>query len=313
MVSSLTYLVLLSPLAKILARSSHIHRYSSPSIPGSRPITLSRPIFPGNPTASNASTCECHVQPPVEQPQKQLINTTDCNSLITSMLIQVDLKNQQSNATGANDSAAMTWAFGTCSVALRVEDRGMKSYNITDILRWTAMIVTSCSDQRPNFLGGTLSTSNDNFHVEVFYQQVDSLSPLALSHPTISTAPVTCWDWDAPGRPLLNPFMQSDCDATIVRILSREDIEVARRSTAARPFWTRGYNGCTVGLYPRQNLQEVYQLLQALQIAAQILVKCRSHPPDPRGELGGYSLLAEYSIIDVAVYGYGSQIPSILP
>ena len=313
MLSSLSYLVLLSPLANILARPSHIPRYSNPSVLGIRPITLSPPIVPNAPTANNASTYECHVERPVGQPQRQSINTTDCNFLIISILIQADLKNQKSNATGAGGSATKAWAFGTCSVALRVEDGNTKSYSMIDILRWIATIVTSCSDQRPDFLGGTLYTSHEDFRVDVSHQQVDSSSPVALSYPAISTIPVTCWDWDTPGRPRLNPFTQSECDATIVRILARENLEAARRSTTARPFWTRGYDGCTVGLYPRENLQEVYMLLQALQIAAQVLMQCRPHPPDPRGELGGYSLLSKYSIIDVVVYGTGSHIPSILP
>ena len=307
MVSSLGYLVLLFPLANALAQSSHIPLSSNPSVTGNRPFVLTPPFVSSDPTASNASIFECYSQLPVEQKQRKPIDMSDCNVLIMSMLIQADSKNEQPNATDASGSATKSWTFGTCFVTLRIEDGGAKSYTTIGFIRWIATIVTSCSDQRPVFLGGTLSTSQSNFRVEVSYPQVDPPDPVALLHPAISTTLITCWDWNSPGRPHLQPFRQSACDETIVRMLASEDLQVLRRSSAARPFYTRGFGGCILGLYPRENLQEVYKLVKVLQVAAQVLRQC--HSDDIRGELGGYGPLGEQSIIDVVIYGKGSDIP----
>lgn len=219
MVCSLGYLCFISSLEFTLARSSSILHSSGPSIPGNRLISLSSPVVSSNSTANNATIYECYAQSPVIQTQRQPINTTDCNSTVTLMISQADLKNQQPGTTDNSGAIPNRWKFGTCSIALRRRN-DTNSFSMFDVVRRVAILIVSCSHQEADFLGGFLSMSaHTQSFVEVSYEQVDSPSPQTLSRNPASATPGECWDRTSPRTAHLTPFQQSDCDANIVRSL----------------------------------------------------------------------------------------------
>ena len=309
MVVSHKYLGLVFLLISSLAQSSYIP-------PVTHSVNLVSSDHSYNPATSNSSPYECYTQPSNGQPQWQPIEIGDCNSLVSSILLQADSENHEPNRNVAAITIPRTYAFGTCAVAWKNTSEGSDGLDMVTMSRQLALLVATCSDQQPIFLGGSsLMSQNAHSYVEVSRRQNGSQNTGYQFQSAVSTAPVHCWQWKPSRIPQRVRFQEPDCNANIVQILADTDVMQLIRSTPAtiptRPFWQRTHNGCSIKLYAQGICVEYYQLVNALQGTARILANCRSQPPDPQGELGGLTELHSDSCINVVLEG--TETPSDEP
>ena len=311
MLVSHRYLGFIPLLANCLVFALRVPRSNSLSAADPQLPVLPSSVESKPSTSSNALAYECYKQPPVSQPQRQPMITADCDSVVVSILRQADLRNHEANSTGTAAAMSGTYTFGTCAIALRSTSEGTETFDMVTMLRQLASVVVSCSNRQSEFLGGTLSTTPDaNPYVEVVHQQ--SGSPNAVSPPLngISAGPITCWRWRPSRFPQRIRFPESDCNANIVEVLADSDVIGIRRSSPAmishRPFWANNYNRCGISLYGQGECVEYFRLVEALQASARILDKCRSEPPDPLGELGGFTQMRDGSCVNVVLEGTGT-------